>query len=205
MRQLSGRLNRAWLAVIGIVVVLAGMVASLIALGLLSRLITATGIGLAVPSRSSRVVGSGVGEFLDQPAAVVAVGVAGVILGVLGLVWLFAQIPRANAAKPFRLQDDAVRGLTVCTADVLTAAVEADAVSLPGVTDASAVLRGTARQPEMTMRISVNDRTDIKQLLNTLQAETAAHLANAMETPLNHLAAQFNVTSSRQTAHCFFL
>ena len=200
MRQLSGRLNRAWLAVIGIVALLAGIVAALIAFGLLARIITATGIGLEVPTSSSQVVGSGIGEFLDQPAAAVAVGVAGVILGVLGLAWLLAQIPRANAAKPFRLQDDAIRGLTVCPADVLTAAVEADAESLAGVTDASAVLRGTARQPELTIRISVNDRTDIKQLLRTLQAETAAHLASAMETPLKHLAVQVNVTSSRQTA-----
>jgi hypothetical protein len=131
---------------------------------------------------------------------VVAVGVAGLILGVLGLAWLLAQIPRANAAKPFRLQDDAIRGLTVCTADVLTDAVEADAESLPGVTGASAVLRGTARQPELTIRISVTDRTDIKQLLHALQAETAAHLASAMETSLKHLAVQVNVTSSRPTA-----
>jgi hypothetical protein len=200
MRQLSGHLNRALLAVIGIVVLLAGIVAALIGFGLLARIITAAGISLGVPSSSSKVVGSGIGEFFNQPVAVVAVGVVGVILGVLGLTWLLAQIPRANAAKPFRLQDDAVRGLTVCAADVLTDAVEADAESLPGVTDVSAVLRGTARQPELTMRISVNDRTDIKQLLQTLQAETAAHLASAMETPLKHLAVQVNVTSSRRTA-----
>jgi hypothetical protein len=200
MRQRSGLLNRAWLAVTGLVVLLAGIVAALIAFGLLARIITAAGIGLEVPSSASKVLGSSVGEFLDQPVAVVAVGVVGVILGALGLAWLLAQIPRANAAKPFRLQDDAVRGLTVCTADVLTAAVEADAESLPGVTNASAVLRGTARRPELTIRISVNDRTDIKQLLHTLQAETAAHLASAMETPLKHLAVQVNVTSSRRTA-----
>ena len=200
MRQRSGLLNRAWLAVIGLVVLLAGIVAALIALGLLARIITAIGIGLAVPVTSSKVLGSGVGAFFNQPVVVVAVGLLGVILGAIALAWLMAQIPRTNAAKPFRLQDDAVRGLTVCTADVLTAAVEADAESLPGVTNASAVLRGTARRPELTMRISVNDRTDIKQLLHTLQAETAAHLASAMETPLKHLAVQVNVTSSRRTA-----
>ena len=127
MRQRSGLLNRAWLAVTGLVVLLVGIVAALIAFGLLARIITAAGIGLEVPSSSSKVLGSSIGEFLDQPVAVVAVGVVGVILGALGLAWLLAQIPRANAAKPFRLQDDAVRGLTVCTADVLTAAVEADA------------------------------------------------------------------------------
>lgn len=197
MRQRSGLLNRAWLAVIGLVVLLAGIVAALIALGLLARIITAIGIGLAVPVTSSKVLGSGVGAFFDQP---VAVGLLGVILGVIGLAWLMAQIPRTNAAKPFRLQDDAARGVTICRADVLTDAVEADAERLLGVADASAVLRGTARQPELTLKVTVNDRTDIQRLLHSLQAETAARLVSAMETPLKHLAVQVHVTTSRPTA-----
>ena len=197
MRQRSGPLNRAWLAVIGLVVLLAGIVAALIALGLLARITTAIGIGLGVPVTSSKVLGPGVGAFFDQP---VAVGLLGVILGVIGLAWLMAQIPRTNAAKPFRLQDDAARGVTICRADVLTDAVEADAERLLGVADASAVLRGTARQPELTLKVTVNDRTDIQRLLHSLQAETAARLVSAMETPLKHLAVQVHVTTSRPTA-----
>ena len=197
MRQRSGLLNRAWLAVIGLVVLLAGIVAALIALGLLARITTAIGIGLGVPVTSSKVLGPGVGAFFDQP---VAVGLLGVILGVIGLAWLMAQIPRTNAAKPFRLQDDAARGVTICRADVLTDAVEADAERLLGVADASAVLRGTARQPELTLKVTVNDRTDIQRLLHSLQAETAARLVSAMETPLKHLAVQVDVTTSRHTA-----
>ena len=197
MRQRSGLLNRAWLAVIGLVVLLAGIVAALIALGLLARIITAIGIGLGVPVTSSKVLGPGVGAFFDQP---VAVGLLGVILGVIGLAWLMAQIPRTNAAKPFRLQDDAARGVTICRADVLTDAVEADAERLLGVADASAVLRGTARQPELTLKVTVNDRTDIQRLLHSLQAETAARLVSAMETPLKHLAVQVDVTTGRPTA-----
>ena len=197
MRQRSGLLNRALLAVIGLVVLLAGIVAALIALGLLARIITAIGIGLGVPVTSSKVLGPGVGAFFDQP---VAVGLLGVILGVIGLAWLMAQIPRTNAAKPFRLQDDAARGVTICRADVLTDAVEADAERLLGVADASAVLRGTARQPELTLKVTVNDRTDIQRLLHSLQAETAARLVSTMEAPLKHLAVQVDVTTGRPTA-----
>ena len=197
MRERSGLLNRALLAVIGLVVLLAGIVAALIALGLLARITTAIGIGLGVPVTSSKVLGPGVGAFFDQP---VAVGLLGVILGVIGLAWLMAQIPRTNAAKPFRLQDDAARGVTICRADVLTDAVEADAERLLGVADASAVLRGTARQPELTLKVTVNDRTDIQRLLHSLQAETAARLVSAMETPLKHLAVQVDVTTGRPTA-----
>ena len=197
MRQRSGLLNRAWLAVIGLLVLLAGIVAALIALGLLARITTAIGIGLGVPVTSSKVLGPGVGAFFDQP---VAVGLLGVILGVIGLAWLMAQVPRTNAAKPFRLQDDAARGVTICRADVLTDAVEADAERLLGVADASAVLRGTARQPELTLKVTVNDRTDIQRLLHSLQAETAARLVSTMEAPLKHLAVQVDVTTSRHTA-----
>ncbi len=197
MRQRSGLLNRALLAVIGLVVLLAGIVAALIVLGLLARIITAIGIGLGVPVTSSKVLGPGVGAFFDQP---VAVGLLGVILGVIGLAWLMAQIPRTNAAKPFRLQDDAARGVTICRADVLTDAVEADAERLLGVADASAVLRGTARQPELTLKVTVNDRTDIQRLLHSLQAETAARLVSTMEAPLKHLAVQVDVTTGRPTA-----
>jgi hypothetical protein len=200
MRQRSGLLNRAWLAVIGLLVLLAGIVAALIALGLLARIFTAIGIRLGVPVMSSKVLGSGVGAFFDRPVVVVAVGLLGVILGVIGLAWLIAQIPRTNAAKPFRLQDDAARGLTICRADVLTDAVEADAERLLGVVDASAVLRGTARQPELTLKVTVNDRTDVQRLLHSLQAETAARLVSVIETPLKHLAVQVDVTTSRHTA-----
>ena len=77
--------------------------------------------------------------------------------------------PADQRGQPFRLQDDAVRGLTICRADVLTDAVEADAERLLGVADASAVLRGTARQPELTLKVTVNDRTDIQRLLHSLQ------------------------------------
>ena len=145
------------------------------------------------------VLGSGVGAFFDQPVVVVAVGLLGVILGVIGLAWLMAQIPRTNAAKPFRLQDDAARGLTICRADVLTDAVEADAERLLGVADAFAVLRGTARQPELTE--GHRERPHRHPAAAALPAaETAARLVSAMETPLKHLAVQVDVTTSRHTA-----
>jgi hypothetical protein len=46
----------------------------------------------------------------------------------------------------------------------------------------------------------VNDRTDIQRLLHSLQAETAARLVSAIETPLKHLAVQVDVTTSRHSA-----
>lgn len=200
MRQLSGRLNRTWLAVIGIILLLTGLVGGMIALGLLNRALAATGVGVTGPPPADRVLPTGTAGFLDQPVVVAGVGVLGVVLGIIGLAWLLAQIPRTNAAKPFRLHDDARRGLTVCDPDVLTHAVEADTEALPGVTHADAILRGTAAQPELTLKVTANDRADVRELVHALQTEIAGHLAVAMETPVRHLAAQVDITTSRRTA-----
>ena len=200
MRQLPGRLNRTWLAVIGFILILIGLVGGMIALGLLNRALGAAGTGITAPSPTAPVLPDDTAGFLDQPMPVAAVGALGLILGVLGLAWLLAQIPRTNAAKPFRLHDDTTRGLTVCDPDVLTEAVEADTEALPGVTHADAVLRGTAAEPELTLKVTANDRADIGQLVHALQTEIAAHLAVAMETPVRHLAAQVDITTSRRTA-----
>ena len=43
MRQLAGRLNRGWLAAIGVLLLLVGVVATLATTGLLGRLLAATG------------------------------------------------------------------------------------------------------------------------------------------------------------------
>lgn len=196
MRQHAGGLNRAWLTVVGIVCVVAGALAASIALGLLGRGLSASG----APVTADPVLPPGASAGFDQLAVVAAVGVVGLVLGVLGPTWLLAQIPRTNAAKPFRLHDDAVRGLTVIDPAVLTAAVEDDVAALPGVIKAGAVLRGTAHAPELTLQITANDRTNILQLLQSLQTQTATHLATAMGSPVKHLAAQIDITTTRRTA-----
>ena len=123
MRQLAGGLNRGWLAVIGIVLLIVGVAGTLATTGVLGQLIAAAGVRWSGPAGGSPVVDDGAAGLLAQPVAVVALAVLGVILGVLGLAWLLAQIPRTNAAQPYRLHDDAVTGLTVCSPDVLATAV----------------------------------------------------------------------------------
>lgn len=130
MRQHAAGLNRAWLTVIGIVVTLSGVVAASIALCLIGPAVTATRAPVTALPVSDPVVDPGVGGFLDQQPVVVAVGVAGLVLGLLAVAWLLAQVPRTNAAKPYRLHDDATRGLTVCAPNVLTEAGESDVAAL---------------------------------------------------------------------------
>ena len=121
----------------------------------------------------------------------------GVVVGLLGLAWLVAQVPRTNKAKPFRLHDDAKTGMTRCESSVLTDAVEEQIKALPGVQNASAVIRGTSADPDLTVKVTAGDRTDLPRLLTRLQNEVAADLAGALDTKLRRLGVQIEVDTAK--------
>lgn len=199
MRQTASGLNRGWLAVIGILLILTGAAGVLISAGLWVSLTAALGLGLDRPSASNHIIGSRTTAFFGMPGVVVGVAVLGVILGVLGLAWLLAQIPRTNAARVFRLHDDAAAGLTVIQPSVLTDAVEHDVANLPGVSHVSAVLRGTAAAPELTVKVTTNARTNIQQLLGSIRHDVVANLCTAMDAPLKHLGIQVDIGGTRRS------
>jgi len=199
MRQLAGRLNRGWLAVIGVLLLVVGLAATLATTGVLGQLLTMTGTGWPAPAPDSPVVDGAAGGLLAQPLVIVAVAVLGVILAVLAIAWLLAQIPRTNAARPFRLHDDATTGLTVCPPDVLATAVADEVTSYPGVNGASAVLRGTSRAPELTVKVSADDRTDLRGLLASIRTEAAQNLSTALDTPIAHLGVQLDIDRGKRT------
>ncbi len=201
MRQLAAGPNRFWLGVVGLLLLIGGLLSTAIATGFWLPVTAAVGLGVRGPQPISRIVGSGVAAFLGQTLAVVVVLALGVVLGILGLVWLLAQIPRTNAAKPFRLHDSATSGMTVCSPGVLSAAVTEELKALPGVTAASAVLRGSAGQPELTVRVTANERTDLRRLLGQIQSDVAGHLATAMEVPVRRLGVQLDISNTRQTSN----
>ena len=199
MRQLAGTLNRGWLAVIGVLLLLIGLAAVLATTGVLGQLLTMTGTGWPAPAPNSPVVDGAAGGLLAQPLAVVALAVLGVILAVLGVAWLLAQIPRTNAARPFRLHDDASTGLTVCPPDVLADAVADEVRTYSGVNGASAVLRGTSRAPELTLKVSADDRTDLRGLLASIHTQAAQNLSTALDTPIAHLGVQLDIDRGKRT------
>jgi hypothetical protein len=199
MRQLAGGLNRGWLALIGVLLLVVGIAGALATTGVLGQLLAATGTGLPAPAAGSPVVDAGATGLLAQPVVIVAVAVVGVILAVLGLAWLLAQIPRTNAAQPYRLHDDAVSGLTVCPPDVLATAVADDIKTYAGVNAASAVLRGTPGAPELTVKVSADDRTDLRSLLTAIRTDAAANLSTALDAPLAHLGVQLDIDRGKRT------
>lgn len=199
MRQTASRLNRTWLTIIGVLLLLAGVAGLLLGTGQAALLLGATGLGWTPPGTDSRLFGGATASALGLTWVVLVITLVAVVVGLLGLLWLLAQIPRANAAKPLRLHDDSRTGLTRVEADVLTRAVEAQVESLPGVSGASAVLRGSAEHPDLTLRVTADDRTDVGRLLERLHHEVAADVGDALDTRLHRLGVQVEISAAKSS------
>ena len=200
MRQTASRLNRTWLTILGVVLLLVGAVGILLATGQAAPLSQQAGLGVTPPGTDRRLFGSATASAFAQSGVVVLVAVVAVVIGLLGLAWLIAQIPRSNPAKPFRLHDDAQTGITRVESDVLTEAVEAQVKALPGVNAASAVLRGSAERPDLTLKVTADDRTDVGALLGRLHDQVAADLGDALDTRLARLGVQVEIAAGKSSS-----
>ena len=197
MRQTAAALNRTWLIIIGFVLTVVGLAGLVVSTGLLAPLATAVGIQLDAPASDAKVLPGGTGSAFNLMWVVILIAVIGVVIGLLGLLWLAAQVPRTNQAKPFRLHDDAEHGLTRCAPSVLTDAVEAQVEAIPGVQSASAVLRGTAQSPDLTLKVTAGERTDIPALLRTLDSTVARDLGASLDTQVRRLGVQVEIDTAR--------
>jgi len=193
MRHHAGRLNRAWLFVVGLVLLLVGAAGVVVATGQLAPIGRSAGL-----APDSKIAGQATASAFSSTGVVVLVVVVGVVLALLGLAWLVAQVPRARQAHPLRLEDDPQRGLTRLAPRVLTEAVEAQIEALAGVQSASAVLRGDARQPDLTVKVTAGERTDVRRLLDAIEAGPVRALGVALDTQVRRLGVQVEVGTARR-------
>lgn len=201
MRQTAAALNRGWLIVIGLIVFLAGLAGALISTGAAARLLDQVRLSLPLPGADTHFFGSRTASALSMTWLIVVIGVAGVVLALLGLAWLIAQLPRTNAAKPFRLHDDANTGLTRCAPDVLSDAVEKQIEGLTGVHRATAVVRGTASAPELAIKVTASDRAELQQLIAQIQDRVVGDFCRSLDVDLRRLALRFEVVNVSTSAH----
>lgn len=192
MRQNAGTLNRTWLAILGILCLAAGTALLLQTNGTLQTLLN------TAPAWQSVVAGD-LQAFLAQPWVAAILLIIGVIIGVLGLLWIIAQIPRKNRAGAYRLHDDGSQGFTLCDPSVLAAAVEKQINTLPGVVTSAALLRGTAMAPDLTLKVTVNDRADVRDVIHRIQTTTLPELSSALEAPLQSSRLQIDVSGRTQS------
>lgn len=191
MRQMAGTLNRTWLTILGILGLAAGIALLLQSAGALQSLANTAPAG-------EKVVSGDLHPFFAQSWVVVLLLVMGAVIGVLGLLWVIAQIPRKNPADAYRLDADGAQGRTICDPSVLATAVENQVNTLPGVVGSSAMLRGTAEEPDLTLKVTVNDRADVQGLLRHLETSTLPDLSTALEAPLHRRRLQIDISGRTQ-------
>ncbi|MGB7449354.1 MAG: alkaline shock response membrane anchor protein AmaP [Ornithinimicrobium sp.] len=187
MKQLAGTLNRGWLGVLGLILALTGISTLLVATGLLSG-----------PVSGSRVIPSDASSWLALPWVVLVVAVLGVVLAVLAVAWLSAQYPRTNTLRTLRFHDDPRGGLTTCDPGALCDVVEEDLRRLPAVSTADVLLRGTAASPEVSIRVSVDDRAEISTLLEGIRTPVLSDMSSAIGAPLSHVAVRVDIERGKR-------
>lgn len=184
MRQHAGTANRVWLTILALLCLAAGAYLLLLASGT-----AGTSESPVLSGPPEEVTGAGY-----APGAVL---IAGLILGTLGLWWMLTQIPRRVAADTFRLQENPARGITVCNPSVLAAAVQDDTDRIPGVVGSTALLRGTAEAPDLTLKVTVNAWADIREVMDRIEGAVVPHLAMALENPLHSLGVQLEASNKQ--------
>ncbi|RJT75117.1 hypothetical protein D6T63_18195 [Arthrobacter cheniae] len=194
MRDTAGRLNRTWLAIIGLLVLLLGVAGLLLASGAAATVTESLNAGFTPTQPTDTAVPTGLRDVFAADAAPLILAVLAVLVGILALLWLLAQVPRRHGARTFRLRtDDGAAGYTRCEPEVLAEAVENHVQRLPGVTGANALLRGSATETDLNINVRVDDRTDLQDLLHRIHTDVAADLETALETPLRKLAVLITV------------
>ena len=163
--------NRVVLALIGLVLLAAGVGGLLLSFILIAH---GTGLWLVVPDL--------VVEFATStwwlPWAVAA---AAVVVALLGLWWLLAQF-RVDWPSQLDLTGDRPDGTTTLAVGALTDAVEDDAASIRGVTDASASLRS---QPTRRLDLTVDLAAfaDLGEVRRRLEQQTVARTRQVIDQP----------------------
>lgn len=189
MRRMASGANRTGLIIVGLIFLGAGFA------------VLAIGFGLAAtvaPSLSPDAQLEPVAAVFAMPFSAVIALVVALILAIIGIRWLAVQVPRKDSAKPLRMQEDARSGVTTVTANVVAAAVEDDLEATPEVVDAQAILRGTARRPELVLHVDVDERADIDTVVADIADRVARNCSQALGVPLSAVGVEIGIARSRQ-------
>lgn len=189
MRRMAAGANRTGLIIVGLLCLIVGAAVLSISLGLAAALAP----GLSPDGRLQPVAA----VFALPFSAVIALVLA-VVLIVIGLRWLALQVPRKDSAKPLRMQEDARTGVTTVNANVITAAVVDDLELTPEVVDSQAILRGTARSPELVLHVDVDERADIDAVVADISDRVTRNCSQALGVPLAAVGVEIGIARSRQ-------
>ncbi|GAA1929383.1 hypothetical protein GCM10009689_05370 [Brevibacterium antiquum] len=189
MRRMAAGANRTGLIIVGLISLGAGFAALAISFGLAAT---------AAPGLSPDAQLQPIAAVFALPFSAGIALVAALILAMIGVRWLAVQVPRKDSAKPLRMQEDSRSGVTTVTANVVAAAVEDDLEATPEVVDAQAILRGTARRPELILHVDVDERADFDTVVADIAERVACNCSQALGVPLSAVGVEIGIARSRQ-------
>jgi hypothetical protein len=201
-RKTPRLLNRFWLIVVGVLLVIAGLLGLGIASGEFTPTVFGARVASIAPSASHRVFGAAHVTNLLQPIwQAVLVSVVAIIVGLLGLAWLIAQLPKPSKSPHLQLHDDARNGTTTIAATTIADALETRLASLEGVANTKINISGTADHPDVAARLTVIPHTQIPELLTQARNLVTTDLATALETSPDRLTIQIVDIAPERTSN----
>ena len=166
------RLNRALLAVLGLLTLTAGAFVLLAGSGILRAVLPIQPAGPILATVAA------------PPPWVPWVGAAvAVVVGLLALRWLIAQTIRRPRTETWQLAPHTSAGTTHIDSDTAVAPLAEEITDYPGVQSATARLTGPRRQPRLYLRVSTDERADISDLRHRIDTEAIPRLVQALDVP----------------------
>ncbi|HVX42859.1 MAG TPA: hypothetical protein VHC49_03190 [Mycobacteriales bacterium] len=169
MRNRTNRLNRILLAVVGLIVLLAGTGGLLLGLGVFGE------------KRSQQSVVYPRAEKLlidDQHWVWWVIGGVALLLALLALYWLIVQlrIERTGSVPVGRTRV----GDSILPSSVLTAAIAEEAEGVPGVRRARARVVGAGGEPELALTVWLREGADVAEVRQAMDTDVVPHARQAL-------------------------
>lgn len=183
-------LNRTLLALIGLLLLVAGAAGLASGLGQLRSVLP--GLDPSAP-----LLPAGVTVLLWVPWVAI---VAAVVVGLLCLRWLVAQALRRPATGTWSLRQGASGGSTTLPADAAGDAVAADIEGYTGVRKATATLTGTHEAPLLQLEVTTEENTPVGALRDRITAHALPRLCAALDLDDVPTSLLLRVDAARSTA-----
>ena len=190
--------NRIILGVVGLALLVGGVLVLLINTNLLDAVLLQLGSVRRQPRSTDPMLPVGLTAAV-APSLMAVIGAAALLLAAFAVWWLAAQFRRPAQTPDFRLQSDVSRGSTVVTPTALGAAISSQLERLPGVVQATAVVRGAVQAPHLAVRVTVDDRSDVADVVATIVSEVGGGLAVALGSTVDSLKVLVGVDRSGGT------
>ena len=172
MSRHTAHVSRTGLALVGLILLLAGGAALARGLGASAAILGDSHTSLLTLAQTRYPAQHGWAWW--------AVAAAGAVIALLALWWMAAQTS-TRTVRRLSVEPDRRHGTTVLRASAVTDAIADELESYTGIRAAGAALRGSAASPSLRLSVTAENRADHAAFRTRVQAEALAHLRTALE------------------------